>query len=249
MDLSLKGKNVLITGGSRGIGKSLVEAFAAEGARVAFTYRSSTEQANALVESLQKRGAEAMCIQGDAANATVAETSVGEVLSEWETLDILVNNAGITRDNLMLRSTEEDWDAVLDTNLKSVYNYCKAVYRPMMKQRAGRIINMSSVVGVMGNPGQTNYAASKAGIIGLSKSLAKELGRRGITVNVVAPGFVSTEMTEAVSEAAQDAMLAAIPLGKPATPEDVANAVLFLASDLAAYITGHVLHVDGGLSM
>ena len=138
MDLSLKGKNVLITGGSRGIGKSLVEAFAAEGARVAFTYRSSTEQANALVESLQKRGAEAMCIQGDAANATVAETSVGEVLSEWETLDILVNNAGITRDNLMLRSTEEDWDAVLDTNLKSVYNYCKAVYRPMMKQRAGR---------------------------------------------------------------------------------------------------------------
>ncbi|GMQ82186.1 MAG: 3-oxoacyl-[acyl-carrier-protein] reductase [Rhodothermia bacterium] len=249
MDLSLKGKNVLITGGSRGIGKSLVEAFAAEGARVAFTYRSSTEQANALVESLQKQGAEVMCIQGDAADATVAEASVNKVLSEWETLDILVNNAGITRDNLMLRSTEEDWDAVLDTNLKSVYTYCKAVYRPMMKQRSGRIINMSSVVGVMGNPGQTNYAASKAGIIGLSKSLAKELGRRGITVNVVAPGFVSTEMTEAVSEAARVAMLASIPLGKPAMPEDVANAVLFLASDHAAYITGHVLHVDGGLSM
>ncbi len=249
MDLSLKGKSVLVTGGSRGIGKALVEAFAAEGARVAFTFRSSTEQAHALVASLHEKGVEAMCIQGDAADTAVAETSVNEVLSKWETLDILVNNAGITRDNLMLRSTEEDWDAVLDTNLKSVYNYCKAVYRPMMKQRAGRIVNMSSVVGVMGNPGQTNYAASKAGIIGLSKSLAKELGRRGITVNVVAPGFVSTEMTEAVSEAGQEAMLAVIPLGKPATPEDVSNAVLFLASDRAAYITGHVLHVDGGLSM
>ncbi|MCZ6757956.1 MAG: 3-oxoacyl-[acyl-carrier-protein] reductase [Bacteroidetes bacterium] len=249
MDLSLEGKNVLITGGSRGIGKSIVEAFAAEGARVAFTYRSSTELANALTESIKKQGAEAMCIQGDAADAEVAETSVSRVLSEWETLDILVNNAGITRDNLMLRSTEEDWDAVLDTNLKSVYNYCKAVYRPMMKQRAGRIINMSSVVGVMGNPGQTNYAASKAGIIGLSKSLAKELGRRGITVNVVAPGFVSTEMTKAISKEAQEAMLGAVPVGKAATPDDVANAVLFLASDRAAYITGHVLHVDGGLSM
>lgn len=249
MDLSLEGKNVLITGGSRGIGKSIVKAFAAEGARVAFTYRSSTDLATALTESIKKQGAEAMCIQGDAADAEVAEASVSRVLSEWETLDILVNNAGITRDNLMLRSTEEDWNAVLDTNLKSVYNYCKAVYRPMMKQRAGRIINMSSVVGVMGNPGQTNYAASKAGIIGLSKSLAKELGRRGITVNVVAPGFVSTEMTKAISKEAQEAMLAAVPLGKAATPDDVANAVLFLASDRAAYITGHVLHIDGGLSM
>lgn len=249
MDLSLEGKNVLITGGSRGIGKSIVKAFAAEGARVAFTYRSSTELATALTESIKKQGAEAMCIQGDAADAEVAEASVSRVLSEWETLDILVNNAGITRDNLMLRSTEEDWNAVLDTNLKSVYNYCKAVYRPMMKQRAGRIISMSSVVGVMGNPGQTNYAASKAGIIGLSKSLAKELGRRGITVNVVAPGFVSTEMTKAISKEAQEAMLAAVPLGKAATPDDVANAVLFLASDRAAYITGHVLHIDGGLSM
>ena len=249
MDLSLEGKNVLITGGSRGIGKSIVKAFAAEGARVAFTYRSSTELATALTESIKKQGAEAMCIQGDAADAEVAEASVSQVLSEWETLDILVNNAGITRDNLMLRSTEEDWNAVLDTNLKSVYNYCKAVYRPMMKQRAGRIISMSSVVGVMGNPGQTNYAASKAGIIGLSKSLAKELGRRGITGNVVAPGFVSTEMTKAISKEAQEAMLAAVPLGKAATPDDVANAVLFLASDRAAYITGHVLHIDGGLSM
>ncbi|MCH8122057.1 MAG: 3-oxoacyl-[acyl-carrier-protein] reductase [Bacteroidetes bacterium] len=249
MDLSLEGKNVLITGGSRGIGKSIVKAFAAEGARVAFTYRSSTELATALTESIKKQGAEAMCIQGDAADAEVAEASVSQVLSEWETLDILVNNAGITRDNLMLRSTEEDWNAVLDTNLKSVYNYCKAVYRPMMKQRAGRIISMSSVVGVMGNSGQTNYAASKAGIIGLSKSLAKELGRRGITVNVVAPGFVSTEMTKAISKEAQEAMLAAVPLGKAATPDDVANAVLFLASDRAAYITGHVLHIDGGLSM
>lgn len=249
MDLSLTGKNVLITGGSRGIGKALVEAFSSEGARVAFTFRSSQDEANALVDSIKEAGGEALAIQGDASDASLADEAVAKVLEVWETLDVLVNNAGITRDNLMLRSTEDDWDAVIDTNLKSVYNYCKAVYRQMMKQRAGRIINMSSIVGVMGNPGQTNYAASKAGIIGLSKSLAKELGRRGITVNVVAPGYVTTEMTEALSDAAQEAMLNAVPLGKPATTDDVAGAVLFLASDAASYITGHVLHVDGGLAM
>jgi len=249
MKLSLADKNVLVTGGSRGIGKALVEAFADEGARVAFTYRSSASQAEELVRTITDRGVEALAIQGDAANSSAAEQAVHDVLNRWETLDVLVNNAGITRDGLMLRSTEEDWDAVLDTNLKSVYNFCKAVYRPMMKQRFGRIINMSSVVGVMGNPGQTNYAASKAGIIGLSKSLAKELARRGITVNVVAPGYVKTDMTDDLPKAAQEAMQKAIPVGKPAAPEDIAAAVLFLASDAASYITGHVLHVDGGLSM
>ncbi len=249
MNLSLAGKNVLVTGGSRGIGKALVKAFAEEGARVAFTYRTSASKAEELVRAITDGGAEALAIQGDAGNATAAEEAVNEVLNKWEALDVLVNNAGITRDGLMLRSTEEDWDAVLETNLKSVYNFCKAVYRPMMKQRSGRIINMSSVVGIMGNPGQTNYAASKAGIIGLSKSLAKELGRRGITVNVVAPGYVATDMTDELSEAARVAMLSAIPVGKPATPDDIAAAVLFLASDAASYITGHVLHVDGGLSI
>lgn len=249
MNLSLAGKNVLVTGGSRGIGKALVEAFAEEGARVAFTYLTSASKAEGLVRAITDGGAEALAIQGDAGNANAAEKAVNEVLNKWEALDVLVNNVGITRDGLMLRSTEEDWDTVLETNLKSVYNFCKAVYRPMMKQRSGRIINMSSVVGIMGNPGQTNYAASKAGIIGLSKSLAKELGRRGITVNVVAPGYVTTDMTDELSEAARVAMLSAIPVGKPATPEDVAAAVLFLASDAASYITGHVLHVDGGLSM
>ena len=178
-----------------------------------------------------------------------AEEAVGGVIEAWGSIDVLVNNAGITRDGLMLRLREDDWDAVIETNLKSVFNFAKAAYRPMMKQRGGRIINISSVVGVMGNPGQTNYAASKAGIIGFSKSLAKELGSRGVTVNVVAPGYVETDMTAELSEAAREAMLGAVPLGRPATPSDVAGAVLFLASPAAAYITGQVLHVDGGLAM
>jgi len=174
---------------------------------------------------------------------------VEAVTDAWGALDVLVNNAGITRDSLMLRMKEEDWDAVLDVNLKGVFNYAKAAYRPMMRQRGGVIINLSSVVGVMGNAGQTNYAASKAGIIGFSKSLAKELSTRGVRVNVVAPGYVDTEMTEALSDDARDAMLDAVPLGRPATPDDIAHAVLYLASDAASYITGHVLHVDGGLAM
>jgi 3-oxoacyl-[acyl-carrier protein] reductase len=244
---SFEGKNVLVTGGTRGIGKNIVLRFAAEGARVAFTYRSSTSEADALVAELGSD--RAMAIQGDAAAAASADEATAAVLDAWGTLDILVNNAGVTRDNLMLRATEEDWDLVLDTNLKSVFNFCKAVYRPMMKQRAGRIINISSVVGVTGNPGQTNYSASKAGMIGLSKSLAKELGKRGVTVNVVAPGYIATDMTADLSEAAREAMLGAVPLARAGSGEDVASAVLFLASDGAAYITGHVLHVDGGLAM
>jgi 3-oxoacyl-[acyl-carrier protein] reductase len=216
---------------------------------VAFTYRSSTEEADALREALEQSGADVLVFQGDAADAGAAQEAVDGVLNAWGRLDVLVNNAGITRDNLMLRMREEDWDAVIETNLKSVFNFAKAVYRPMMKQRGGKIVTISSVVGVSGNPGQTNYAASKAGIIGFSKSLAKELGSRGVTVNVVAPGYVETDMTAALPEKAREAMLGAIPLGRPATPQDVAGAVLFLASPAADYITGHVLHVDGGLAM
>ncbi len=247
--MDFTGKSVLVTGGTRGIGRAIVEAFAEAGARVAFTYRSSSDQAEALRARLEEQGVEALVFQGDAADAGAAQEAIDGVLEAWGRLDVLVNNAGITRDNLMLRMSEDDWDAVINTNLKSVFNFSKAAYRPMMKQRGGKIVNISSVVGVTGNPGQTNYAASKAGIIGFSKSLAKELGRRGITINVVAPGYVETDMTAAIAEKAREAMLGAIPLARPATPQDIAGAVLFLASSHADYITGHVLHVDGGLAM
>ena len=242
-------KNVLVTGGTRGIGRAIVERVAAEGAHVAFTFRSSKEEADALVAALEAGGSKAKAFQADAADFAAAEAAVAEVVADWGSIDILVNNAGVTRDGLMLRMSEEDFDMVVGTNLKSVFNYSKAAYRPMMKQRGGRIINMSSVVGTMGNPGQTNYAASKAGIHGFTKSLAKELGARGVTANVVAPGYVATDMTEAISDAAKEAMLSAVPAGRPGSPDDIAGAVLFLASDDAAYITGHVLHVDGGLAM
>lgn len=249
MGFDLTGKTALVTGGSRGIGSAIVRTLAGAGARVAFTYRSSAADAEALKQEIDDGGASSLAFQGDAADFAAAEEAIAGVLDAWGTLDILVNNAGITRDGLMLRMREEDWDDVIGTNLKSVFNFCKAAYRPMMKQRAGKIINMSSIVGVIGNPGQTNYAASKAGIIGFSKSLAKELGSRGVTVNVVAPGYVETDMTADLPEAARDAMLNAVVLQRPATPQDVANAVHFLASPAADYITGQVLHVDGGLAM
>jgi 3-oxoacyl-[acyl-carrier protein] reductase len=245
----LTGKNVLVTGGSRGIGRAIAESFAGAGARVAFTYRSSTQKADTLVAELEKSGTEVLSFSGDAAEASAAEEAVQGVLTAWGSIDVLVNNAGVTRDGLMLRMREDDWDAVIGTNLKSVFNFCKAVYRPMMKQRAGKIVNLSSVVGVIGNAGQTNYAASKAGIIGFSKSLAKELGSRNVNVNVVAPGYVETEMTAALPDAARDAMLNSVVLGRAASPRDIADAVLFLSSPASDYITGHVLHVDGGLAM
>ncbi|MBO6574543.1 MAG: 3-oxoacyl-[acyl-carrier-protein] reductase [Rhodothermales bacterium] len=247
--MDLTGKNALVTGGTRGIGRAIVKALAGAGARVAFTFRSSADEAEALKSELEAEGVEVLFHQGDAADADAAAEAVKLVTDTWGSLDVLVNNAGVTRDGLMLRMGDDDWNMVINTNLKSVFNFCKAAYRPFMKRRAGAIINLSSVVGVMGNPGQTNYAASKAGIIGFSKSLAKELGGRGVTVNVVAPGYVATDMTASLSEAAQDAMLGAVPLGRPASPEDIAGAVLFLASGAATYITGHVLHVDGGLAM
>ena len=249
MSFDLTGKNALVTGGTRGIGRAIALALADAGANVAITFRSSVDEAEAVKAELEAKGVQAMTFQGDAAQAASAEDAVGGVLEAWGTLDVLVNNAGVTKDTLMLRMKEEDWDFVVNTNLKSVFNFCKAAYRPFMKQRGGKIINISSVVGVMGNPGQTNYAASKAGIIGFSKSLAKELGGRGVTVNVVAPGYVATDMTDSLGDAAKEAMLGAIPLGRPAAVEDIAGAVHFLASSAADYVTGHVLHVDGGMAM
>ena len=247
--MSFANKNVLVTGGTRGIGRSIVEAFASQGANVAFTYRSSAEEAEALKAELEATGVKARAIQADASDFDAAEAAVSGIVADWGSIDVLMNNAGVTKDGLMIRMSEVDWDAVVGTNLKSVFNYSKAVYRPMMKQRSGRIVNMSSIVGVTGNAGQTNYSASKAGIIGFSKSLAKELGGRGVTVNVVAPGYVATDMTAALSDAAKEAMLGGVPVGRAATPTDIASAVVFLASEGASYITGHVLHVDGGLAM
>lgn len=245
----LEGKNALVTGGTRGIGRAIVHALARDGARVAFTFRSSVEDAESLTAELQEAGAGVLAFQGDVAAAGSAGEAVSGVLDAWGSLDVLVNNAGVTRDGLLLRMSEEDWDTVVETNLKSLFHFCKAAYRPMMKQRGGRIVNLASISGVTGNPGQTNYAASKSGIIGFSKSLARELASRNVTVNVVAPGFVATDMTATMTDAARDAMLSAVPLGRWAEPEEIASAVAFLASDDAQYITGHVLHVDGGLAM
>lgn len=249
MQLDLTGKTVLVTGGTRGIGRAIVQACAAAGARLAFTYRSSADTAEALRDELASGGTESIALQGDVADFDAAQEAVARSIDAFGSLDVLVNNAGVARDNLLIRMTEDDWDAVIGTNLKSVFNYCKAAYRPMMKQRAGSIINMSSIVGVTGNPGQANYAASKAGIIGFTKSLARELGGRNVRVNVIAPGYVATDMTDALPEAAREAMLSGVPLGRPADPDDIAAATVFLASDRARYITGHVLHVDGGLAM
>jgi 3-oxoacyl-[acyl-carrier protein] reductase len=249
MHVDFSDATVLVTGGTRGIGRSIVDAFAAAGANVAFTFRSSTDAAEALVNAFEDQGTEALSLQGDVADPDTAQAHVDAVLDRWDTLDVLVNNAGITRDGLLLRMGEDDWDAVLETNLKGVYNYCKAAYMPMMRRQSGSIVNISSVVGTTGNAGQTNYAASKAGIAGFSKSLAQELGGRNVTVNVVAPGYVQTDMTDELDDDTRTDILDAVPLDRLATPDEIADSVLFLASPAANYITGHVLHVNGGLSM
>lgn len=243
----LEGKTAIITGGSRGIGKGIVEIFAQHGANVAFTYSSSAEAANALAEEISKTGVKAKAYQSNAASYQESQQLAEDVLKEFGSIDILVNNAGITRDNLLMRISEEDFDTVIEVNLKSVFNMTKAVQRTMLKQRKGSIINMSSVVGVRGNPGQTNYAASKAGVIGFTKSVALELGSRDIRCNAIAPGFIQTEMTDKLDENAIKAWSDMIPLKRGGTPEDVANACVFLASDLSAYVTGQVLNVDGGM--
>lgn len=243
----LEGKTAIITGGSRGIGKGIVEIFAQHGANIAFTYSSSAEASNALAAEISKTGVKVKAYKSDAASYNESQQLAEDVLKEFGSIDILINNAGITRDNLLMRISEEDFDKVIEVNLKSVFNMTKAVQRAMLKQRKGSIINMSSVVGVRGNPGQTNYAASKAGVIGFTKSVALELGSRDIRCNAIAPGFIQTEMTEKLDESAIKGWSDMIPLKRGGTPEDVANACVFLASDLSAYITGQVLNVDGGM--
>ena len=243
----LENKTVLITGASRGIGKGIATVFAEHGANVVFTYSSSVDAANALETELQALGVQAKGYQSNAADFEQAQELVENVLADFSTIDVLINNAGITKDNLLMRISEEDFDRVIEVNLKSVFNLTKAVQRTMLKQRHGSIINMSSVVGVKGNAGQSNYAASKAGIIGFSKSVALELGSRNIRCNVIAPGFIETEMTAKLSEEVVAGWRAGIPLKRGGTPNDVANACVFLASDLSSYITGQVINVDGGM--
>ena len=243
----LENKTVLITGASRGIGKGIATVFAEHGANVVFTYSSSLDAANALETELQALGVQAKGYQSNAADFEQAQELVENVLADFSTIDVLINNAGITKDNLLMRISEEDFDKVIEVNLKSVFNLTKAVQRTMLKQRYGSIINMSSVVGLKGNAGQSNYAASKAGIIGFSKSVALELGSRNIRCNVIAPGFIETEMTAKLSEEVVAGWRAGIPLKRGGTPNDVANACVFLASDLSSYITGQVINVDGGM--
>ena len=243
----LEDKTAIITGGSRGIGKGIAMIFAQHGANVAFTYSSSVESANSLVKELRNYGVKVKSYQSNAANYKESQDLVENVLKDFGSIDVLVNNAGITKDNLLMRMGEEDFDKVIEVNLKSVFNMTKAVQRTMLKQRKGSIINMSSVVGVKGNAGQSNYAASKAGIIGFSKSVALELGSRNIRSNVIAPGFIETEMTAKLDEKTVDIWRNAIPLRRGGSPEDIANACVFLASDLSAYITGQTLNVDGGM--
>ena len=243
----LKNKTALITGASRGIGKGIAKEFARQGANVAFTFNASVEAAKALEKELETHGIKAKGYQSNAADFDAAQELVKEVIEEFGSLEILINNAGITKDNLLMRISEEDFDKVIEVNLKSVFNLTKAVIRPMMKQRIGSIINMSSVVGLKGNPGQANYAASKAGILGFTKSVALELGSRNIRCNAIAPGFIETEMTAKLDEKQVDEWRKAIPLKRGGTPEDVANACVFLASELSSYITGQTLNVDGGM--
>ena len=243
----LEGKKAIITGASRGIGSGIAEVFARHGADVAFTYSSSEAPALALAEKLSGFGVKAKAYKSNAARFEEAEALVNQVLEDFGGVDILVNNAGITKDNLLMRMSESDFDQVIDINLKSVFNMTKAIQRTFLKQRSGSIINMSSVVGVKGNAGQANYAASKAGMIGFTKSIALELGSRNIRCNAIAPGFIETEMTDKLDEKTVQGWREAIPLKRGGTPEDVANACLFLGSDLSAYVTGQVIHVDGGM--
>jgi len=245
----LENKIVLITGASRGIGKAIAEECARQGATVVFTYLSSEEKARALEVELTANGGKAKGFRSDASNFDQAQQLVDDVVAEFGTVDVLVNNAGITRDTLLMRMTEEQWDEVMNTNLKSAFNLTKAVQKPMLKARSGSIINMSSVVGVKGNAGQSNYAASKAGLIGFTKSIAAELGSRNIRCNAIAPGFIETEMTDALNPEVVQGWRNGIPLKRGGQPIDVANATVFLASDMSAYITGQTLHVCGGMLM
>jgi 3-oxoacyl-[acyl-carrier protein] reductase len=246
---NLQGKIALVTGASRGIGRAIAISLAEAGADVAVNYAGSEKAADEVVAIIEGLGRRAFKVQADVSSSAQVEEMVKTVLSRFERLDILVNNAGITRDNLIMRMKEEEFDQVINTNLKGVFNCIKAVTRPMMKQRSGRIINISSVVGVLGNAGQANYVAAKAGVIGLTKSTARELASRNITVNAVAPGYIETDMTDKLSQEMQQQLLQQIPLSRLGQPEDIAKVVRFLASDDSVYMTGQTLHVDGGMYM
>lgn len=249
MFASLEGKKALVTGASRGIGRAIAIALAEAGADVAINYSGSEAAAAETAAAVEALGRRAVIVKANVGKADEFETMVKDVIEQLGAIDILVNNAGITRDNLIMRMKEEEFDQVIETNLKGVFNGIKAVTRPMMKQRSGRIINISSVVGVLGNPGQANYVAAKAGVIGLTKASARELASRGITVNCVAPGFIQTDMTDKLPEDMKASLSAQIPLARLGDAADIANAVRFLASDAAAYMTGQTVHVDGGMYM
>ncbi len=245
----LENKVALITGGARGIGREIVLKLASEGANVAFTDIRLEGVADEVIELSRSKGVKAFAFQSDVRSLSEAQTTIEAVVKEFQRIDILINNAGITRDNLIMRMTEDEWDSVIAINLKGTFNFCKAACRQMLGQREGKIINIASVVGVMGNAGQVNYSASKAGVIGLTKTLAKEFASRNIQVNAIAPGFIDTEMTQKLNEQQREALTNAIPMKRIAKPEEIANVVAFLASPAANYITGQVINVDGGLVM
>ncbi|CAC6420802.1 TPA: 3-oxoacyl-[acyl-carrier-protein] reductase [Staphylococcus aureus] len=242
-------KSALVTGASRGIGRSIALQLAEEGYNVAVNYAGSKEKAEAVVEEIKAKGVDSFAIQANVADADEVKAMIKEVVSQFSSLDVLVNNAGITRDNLLMRMKEQEWDDVIDTNLKGVFNCIQKATPQMLRQRSGAIINLSSVVGAVGNPGQANYVATKAGVIGLTKSAARELASRGITVNAVAPGFIVSDMTDALSDELKEQMLTQIPLARFGQDTDIANTVAFLASDKAKYITGQTIHVNGGMYM
>ena len=247
--MNLKGKTVLITGGSRGIGRAIALAFAEEGTNVIINYTSDEENAKDVIKEIEKFGVKGLAVRANISKAEEVNSMFDKIKEDFDMIDILINNAGITRDSLFIGMKEKDWDEVIEVNLKGMFLCTKAVIRKMLRQKYGRIVNISSVVGVIGNPGQANYCASKAGVIGFTKSLAREVASRNITVNAIAPGFIGTDMTKVLPENIKESVMKTIPMGRYGNPEDVANVVVFLSSDRADYITGQVIHIDGGMAM